>query len=63
MVITFPPIRDKSGKLIRGFRFFRFRKARPTDLTWKEKNPADWLYHPKDTSILQGFIDENKMSR
>lgn len=60
MVKVFPPVRDSSGRLIRGMRIFRFRKLGPTDLTWEEKNSTDYRYHPKDTSKLQGFIDRNK---
>jgi hypothetical protein len=60
MVKVFPPIRDSRGNLVRGFRIFRFRKPGPTDLTWEEKNSTDYIYHPKDTSKLQGFVDRNK---
>lgn len=60
MVTVFPPIRDRLDRLIRGMRIFRFRKPGPTDLTWEEKNNTDYIYRPKDTSKLQGFIDANK---
>ena len=30
-------------------RFFKSRRPGPADLTWEEKNSADYLYHPKDT--------------
>ena len=53
MVKVFPPIRDRFGNLIRGFRILHFRKPGPTDLTWEEKNDSDYRYHPKDTSKLQ----------
>lgn len=49
MVKVFPPIRDKEGHLIRGFRMFRIRKSSPTALTWEEKNNPDYIYYPKDT--------------
>ena len=62
MVKVFPPIRDKSGQLIRGFRMFSFRKPGPADLTWEEKNDMSYLYIPKDTSELQKFVDENKQN-
>ncbi|GAG98590.1 unnamed protein product [marine sediment metagenome] len=60
MVKVFKPIRNKVGKLIRGFRILRFRKRGPTELTPDEKNDADWIYYPKDTSVLQNFIDANR---
>jgi len=60
MVKVFPPIRDRFGNLIRGFRIFRFRKPALIDLTWREKNDMSYLYVPKDTSKLQRFVDENK---
>ena len=41
-------------------RFFRSRRPGPTDLTWQEKMDSDYIYHPKDTNILQGFIDRNR---
>lgn len=59
MVKVFAPIRDRFGNLIRGFRFFKSRSPGPTDLTWREKECTDYIYHPKDTSKLQGFIDAN----
>jgi len=62
MVTVFSPIR-KSGRLIRGFRIFCFRKPSPTDLTWKEKANSDYIYHPKDTSKLQNFINENRIKK
>jgi len=60
MIKVFPPIRDKFGHLVHGMRILRFRKPRPTDLTWEEKNHVDYRYHPKDTSKLQKFVDESK---
>jgi hypothetical protein len=61
MVKVFPPIRDRFGNLIRGFHIFRFRKPTPVGLTKERK--SSYLYVPKDTSKLQGFIDRNTPSR
>ena len=63
MVTVFPPIRDKLGNLIRGFRMFRFRRPGLTDLIWEEKNNSDYIYRSKDTSRSQGFIDRNKRGK
>jgi len=60
MVKVFPPVRDSYGRLIRGMRILRFRQPGSADLTWEEKNNTSYLYAPKDTSILQKYIDENK---
>jgi len=43
-------------------RFFKSRKSGPADLTWEEKNSADYLYHPKDTSKLRAFIEKEGKS-
>ena len=29
-------------------RFFKSRRPGPTDLTWEEKNSADYRYHSED---------------
>jgi len=41
-------------------RFLKSRKPGPTDLTWQEKNCADYLYHPKDTSKLRDFVKRER---
>ena len=43
-------------------RFFKSRRPGPADLTWEEKNSADYLYHPKDTSKLRAFIEQERNS-
>ena len=44
-------------------RFFKSRRPGPADLTWEEKNSADYLYYPKDTSKLQNFIRRERKSK
>ena len=44
-------------------RFFKSRRPGPADLTWEEKNSADYLYHPKDTSKLRDFIERERKSK
>lgn len=60
MVKVFKSIRNKSGELIRDFKMFHFREQRRTGLTSEEKDNTDYIYHPKDTSVLQHFIDTNR---
>lgn len=36
-------------------RFFKSRKPGPTDLTWEEKNSADYLYQLNNTAKSQDF--------
>ena len=43
-------------------KFFKFRKPGPTDLTWEEKNSADYIYHPKDHSKSGDFIGPERKS-
>ena len=40
-------------------RMFRIRKLGPTELTWEEKNSADYRYYPDDDSKLRKFIEQN----
>lgn len=42
------------------FRIFKSRRPGPTDLTWEEKNSADYLYHSKDTTKSKKFINQEK---
>ena len=44
-------------------RFFKSRRPGPADLTWEEKNSADYIYHPKDTSKLRDFIERERKSK
>ncbi len=44
-------------------RFFKSRRPGPADLTWEEKNSADYIYHPKDTSKLRDFIERERNSK
>jgi len=37
--------------------FFNIKEPGPTDLSWDDKNSADYLFHPTvDLSILKTFI-------
>ncbi len=40
-------------------RVFKVRKPGPTELTWEEKNSADYRYYPEDDSKLRNFINKN----
>jgi len=40
-------------------RFFRCRKLGPTDLTWEEKNSANYLFDAKNTRKSQDLSDKN----
>ena len=39
-------------------RIFIARKLGPTDLTWEEKNSADYRYYPDDDTKLKNFIKQ-----
>lgn len=41
-------------------KFFKSRRPGPTDLTWQEKECVDYIYYPKDTTKLEGFVRNNK---
>jgi hypothetical protein len=43
-------------------KFFYIREPGPTDLTWDDKNPVDYLYRPVDLSILKPPVSEKKKS-
>ncbi len=38
---------------------FRCRKLGPTDLTWEEKNSANYLFDAKNTRKSPGFSNKN----
>lgn len=38
---------------------FKVRKPGPTELTWEEKNSADYRYYPEDDSKLRDFVNKN----
>lgn len=40
-------------------RILKIRKLAPTELTWEEKNSADYRYYPDDDSILKEYIRKN----
>lgn len=44
-------------------RFFRSRKPGPTDLTWEEKNSANYLFDAKNTRKSQDFIEQKSKSK
>lgn len=41
-------------------RIFKARKPGPTELTWEEKNSADYRYYPEDDSKLRNFIEQER---
>jgi hypothetical protein len=41
-------------------RVFKARKPGPTELTWEEKNSADYRYYPEDDSKLRNFIEQER---
>lgn len=44
-------------------RVFKVRKPGPTELTWEEKNSADYRYYPEDDSKLRNFIEQERKSK
>ena len=42
---------------------FKKRKPGPTELTWEEKNSADYRYYPEDDSKLRNFIKQERKSK
>lgn len=40
-------------------KILKIRKVGPTELTWEEKNPADYRYYPDDNDKLRKYIEEN----
>jgi len=41
-------------------KIFKMRKPGPTELTWEEKNSADYRYYPEDDSKLRNFIKQEQ---
>jgi len=42
-------------------KFFHIREPGPTDLTWEDKNPVDYLFHSTvDLSKLKTIIKKKK---
>ena len=44
-------------------RVFKVGKPGPTELTWEEKNSADYRYYPEDDSKLRNFIEQEGKSK
>ena len=44
-------------------RVFKVRKPGPTELTWEEKNSADYRYYPEDDSKLRNFIEQERKAK
>jgi len=44
-------------------RFFKSRKPGPTELTWEEKNPADYRYRSEDIRTSSSPSEQKNKSK